>query len=294
MSKVLVIDGNNLLYRVYYKFSSMRAMDGTPTGISYGFPMVLQSLIVKFKPSQVVVVFDGGNAKKRLEILPEYKLREKKEGFDKEDFMRQWEVVKRFLEILCVPYIQIRYHEADDLIWLVARGLKRRNRVIIVSSDKDFVQLLGKNVEIWNPSKKVLITTKNAKVVMGYESYQCVDYLTLDGDKSDNIPGYPGVGPVTAKAFLEEHNSITDFLKSGAEKFKKIEPEPLEAVYRVNRAIIDIKYFCRKYITYKDFKSARVLINDTIDTETLAYICADNSIKTFIKKPFIKAFKNLL
>lgn len=294
-NKILVVDGNNLLHRVYYKFSSMRSFNGSSTSISYGFPMVLQSIITKIKPKKVIVVFDGGRSKYRIDLLPDYKRRIRKDSFDADDFYRQFDIVKKFLEILCIPYIQMENEEADDLIWLVARKFKRKYRVIIMSSDKDFNQLLSKNITIWNPKRKMMVTIDNVKELFGYHHYQCVDYLSLDGDNSDNIKGYKGVGIKTAIKFLEEHNSIKEYLLSPKEiTFKKIDKPQLEEIWLKNRLLIDIKLYCRKYIDYKKFKRSRTIFNKEIDIKELKLICADNSIKSFIKKPFIKTFKNLL
>lgn len=292
-NNILIIDGNNALYRAYYKFNSLRSVSGTPTGITYGFTYILKALLIKFKPKDLYVIFDGGRSSERKVILPSYKKRDKKEGWDANDFFRQKEITLEILKCLGVKVIEKKHTEADDMIWLLTRRLKRKNHVTIVSSDKDFNQLLSKNVDIWNPAKKGLITIDNIKTIFGYEAYQCVDYLILDGDKSDCIPGYPGVGPKTAIKFLEEYGSIYNYLNNQEYKFKKWDRGKLETLYVDNKQLIDLRLFVRKYLHSRDLIIKNKNIKH-IDEKELKFLCGENSIKTFVKPPFIKEFKNIL
>jgi len=292
-NRVLVIDGNNLMYRAYYKFSSMKAVSGTPTGITYGFTFILKGLITQLQPQDIYVVFDGGRSKERMAILPGYKDRDKKEGWDANDFYRQKAVTNEILSCLGIKVIEKAKTEADDVIWLLIRKLKRKNHVTLVSSDKDFNQCLSKNVDIWNPGKKCLITEDNVKKLFGYEAKQCVDYLILDGDDSDGIPGMPGVGPKTAIKFLEQYGSIYNFLDDESNTFMKWDRNVLVDKYLDNRQLIDLRLFVRKYLTSKDLVINNKGVTE-INEEELQFICGENSIKTFMKPPFIKTFKNLL
>lgn len=294
---IIVVDGNNAAYRAYYKHSALKSINGTPTGIIYGFTHIIKGLLTQFKPDDIYVVFDGGRSKERMKILPNYKNRDKtkagKRDFDKDDFYRQMQISGQILKCLGIKVIQRPKTEADDIIWLLIRKLKRKNKITLVSSDKDFNQCLSDNVEIWNPGRKLIVTTKNIKNQFGYEAKDCVDYLVLDGDASDKIPGMPGVGPKTAIKFLDEWGSIENYLSDPKSQFKKWDRDKLKNVYKINKPLIDLRIFARKYLTSKDL----VIFNKgikKIDKKELAFICADNSIRTFIKPPFIKAFQNLL
>ena len=292
-NEIMVIDGNNLMYRAYYKFSAMKSLSDTPTGITYGFTFILKGLITTLYPDDVYIVFDGGRSKERMDICPGYKDREKKEGWDGNDFYRQKGITLEILKCLGIKVIEKAKTEADDVIWLLIRKLRKHNKVTLISSDKDFNQCLSKNVNIWNPGKKCLVTTDNVKQLFGYEAKDCVDYLILDGDKSDKIDGMPGVGPKTAIKFLEEYGSIYNYLDNPELQFKKWDRGKLEETYIRNRELIDLRLFVRKYLSYKDL----VVMNDNvkeIDFRELSFICADNSIRTFTKPPFVKVFKNLL
>jgi len=271
----------------------MRSMSGTPTGITYGFIYILKGLISQLKPDDVYIIFDGGRSKERMGILNSYKDREKKEGWDADDFYRQKGLTNDMLTCLGVKVIEKKKTEADDMIWLLIRKLKRHNKITLISSDKDFNQCLSKEVQIWNPGKKCMVTIKNVEKLFGYKAESCVDYLILDGDASDKIPGMPGVGPKTAIKFLNEYGSIYNYLDNPKFKFKKWDRGKLEEVYLRNRELIDLRLFVRKYLTSKDLIIKNENITE-IDLKEFSFICADNSIRTFMQPSFIKQFKNLL
>lgn len=294
---IIIVDGNNAAYRAYYKHSALKSINGTPTGIIYGFTQIMKGLLTQFNPDDFYVVFDGGRSEERMQILPNYKNRDKTKGgkrdFDYDDFNYQMGITMQIMKCLGVKVIKRAKTEADDMIWLLIRKLKRKgHRVTLVSSDKDFNQCLSKNVSIWNPGRKLLVTVDNCKQVFGYEASECVDYLILDGDASDKIPGYPGCGPKTALAFIKDWGSIYNYLDTKGSQFRKWERSRLEDLYIDNRQLIDLRVFVRNYLTSKDL----VILNQGvgINEKELAYICADHSIRTFTKPPFIKAFKNIL
>lgn len=292
-NKHLIIDGNNLCHRAYHQFKNMSSKEGRNSSMVFGMPHILESLVRLHKPDRVLVVFDKGVDKKRREILPEYKRREKKTDFDYENFIQQKEDVQKMLEYLGVPYLQPDKGEADDIIWLYARKYKRRgDHSIIVSTDKDFNQLLSKGVSIHHPWKKIRITHKNVNQYYPYTAEQCVDYLILEGDKSDNIEGYKGVGKVTATKFLAKHGSIQNYLKSDAPEDKRIKRSKLEEIYLRNRLLIDIRLFCRRYINPKDIN--KPISTGKINKKELAQLCAKYSITTFTKENFLKTFLKLL
>jgi DNA polymerase-1 len=291
-NKTIIIDGNNLLHRAYNKYKSMRSDDGKLTGSIFGFPYILRSLIRLHSPTKVIVVFDGGRDKRRLKLLPDYKKRKIREDFDYENFISQKEEVMKILSFLCIEVLHNKNFEADDLIWLVARKYSRKGKVMIVSSDKDFIQLIDKQISIWNPWKDDRITHLNYKKHYKFSPEQCVDYLSLDGDTSDNIPGYKGVGEKTALAFLDEYGSIDNYLSDlSLPEHKKIKRKELKALYKVNKEIIDVKLFCKKHkIKLKDCKTKT---SKKIDIKELRLLCSKYSITSIIKDDFIQTFKQI-
>lgn len=292
-NSLLIIDGENLLHRSYHKFLKFKSSDGIPTGAIYGFLKILHSNIYRFNPTNVIVTFDNGRSKHRLDILPEYKAGRKKLGMDYESLQTQKRVIMKILKRLGVPYIfdkgfKMNY-EADDYIALLTE--KFNGNITILSSDKDFHQLITERVKIMSPSKDTIITEKNCKDLTGYNPNQCVDYLSLVGDDSDNIPGYRGIGDKRAITFINEYSSISQFLKSSKE-CKGINKETLKGVWKDNRRLIDLYYFLGLHpIPIENIPI--VYGSSPIDTFRLMGIFDKYSLDSFKTSIFIDEFKNL-
>ena len=299
--KLVIFDGNHLAYRAFYKFANLKTLDGVRTAVIYGMPYVAESLIRRLSPDEVVVVFDGGRSQFRLDLLPTYKQRDQKLGFDKADFYRQRDVGMELFQAMGLRIVQKRYFEADDLIAMVARRYANANwNVTIVSGDKDFNQLIQQScnylptlfgeISIYNTGKAKYYTYRNLEKELGYRPEQTVDYLSLLGDKSDKIPGYPGIGPVKASQLLKEYGSIQNFLKSD-DKFGKVDKVELKKVWKLNRKLIDIKYFYRKFLIKEEIPW--VYPNYGFDLDKLKILCGSYEINSFLKPQFIKTFKKL-
>lgn len=294
-NKVVIIDGNNMLYRAYYRYKMFTSKKNIPTGIIFGFPYILHSIIKHQLPTDVFVVFDGGRDKVRTELLPDYKKRDLKVGFDKDSFYLQKDVVEKILKTLGVKVISREKTEADDIIWGLAKKLRKDNQVVIVSSDKDFNQLISKNISVWNPKAGMRYHLGNIKSETGFEAYEWKDYLVLDGDKSDNIPGLKGVGQVRIRKFLDEFQSIESYLKSPVKELSGFKKNELEEVYLRNRILIDLRLFYRRYLN--ELKLNKYLYDPKIkevDVLELAYICSKYEVTTFTKDNFISTFNKLL
>ena len=286
---IVLVDGNNLLYRCYFKFGGMVNKQGLPSSMVFGYPYVLKSLINKFNPKKVINVFDGGKSPERVKLLPDYKKREPKLGFDIDDFRVQKQVIMGLLPALNTSVIWQRHHEADDLIYMLARKYQRKYKIIIISSDKDFNQLVNENVICHNPHKGIEITPKNMGHRFGYEPHECVDWLILEGDKSDNIPGYKGMGEKRIRDFLNMHSSIAIYLKSNMQ-YKKLDNALLADIYKRNRCLIDLAYYFRKF--NRGMKIP--FVGKPRFAKHYIWEIADQyDINTFKKKDFLEPFKNL-
>lgn len=292
-NKILIIDGNNMLYRAYYKFQNLRTTKRSPSGVIYGFPFILNSLIKSHLPDDVIVVFDGGRDEKRLELHPEYKgERDKKKiDFDKKDFFRQRNIVIKMLRFLGIKVVHQKGKEADDLIWLITRRYKRTWQVVIASSDKDFAQMISKNVSVWNPKLNKRITHKNCFEIMKYTPENCVDYLTLVGDESDNIKGMPGVGVARAANFFSLGYTIESYLTSYDEEITSFPRNRLEPVFLLNRKLINVRLFVRKYMSIND---ATISIPKKINEREFKFLCSNHEITSFMKDGWLHAFEKLL
>jgi DNA polymerase-1 len=270
----------------------MRTLDGIKTAITYGAPYILESLIRKLGPDKVIIVFDSNRHKFRTDLHPEYKHRDPKLGFDKTDFFRQRDELIEIFSNLGLPIAKKDGFEADDIIYQIAqREQVNETEVVVVSGDKDFNQMVNKFIWVWNTSKDFKITHYNMKVKIGYTPEQCVDYLCLIGDDSDNIPGIRGIGEKKALEFLEKFSSIRNFLKQPDSKFGKLDKAVVRESYQLSRRLINLQLFYRKFLK----KEKVTLYRDPkgINMPALRKLCAKNEINTFIKPDFIATFKSL-
>lgn len=289
--RILLVDGNHLIYRAYYKFSGLRTLDGKQTSIIYGAPYILESIIRRLGADKVFVVFDHSRSKFRTNLLPDYKKRDSKLGDNKEDFYDQRDELMKLLMAFGITVFQPKGYEADDVIgYLTQQYYKMGWEVVIVSGDKDFVQLINKRVLLYNVNKGKMVDESNCYSNYSYTPKQCVEYLSICGDSSDKIPGYRGMGPKTAEKLFNNFGSVKKFLKS-TDTMGKINKEVLSGVYDLNRKLIDIMYFVRKELNPKEMEP----INKApeISEKKLKGICRENQINSFLKVQFFKTYQNL-
>lgn len=294
--KLIIVDGSNLAFRAYMKFQKLKNSSGDNVGLIYGFLRILSQYITRFRCSYVIVSFDtkaskDSNFKKAL--LPEYKIHRahrKKINIDYEDFNKQLRSVKKCLKYLGVPVIWDKKglgHEADDYIAKIA--IEHKDLVLIISSDKDFCQLIDSRIKVFNPFKNKTLSNGTCRGVMGYTPQECVDYLTLVGDSSDDIPGYSGIGPVKARKFLDEFGSIQNFLKSRDNTFAGIDYDALEYIKGRNFKLIDLKSCFNEH----PVKKIPMIVSKGIDKKKLKLIFTKYQFKSFLTEDFLKPFKRL-
>lgn len=288
-NKLVILDGSHLAYRAYHKFPNLHTLDGVNTSVVYGIPYIVESLIRKFIPDKAIITLDGGRSPFRMGLLPSYKQRDQKLGFDKEDFYRQKDDAMKFMNALGISISGKKGFEADDLIAMISRRYAIRGwDVIIISGDKDFNQLIDDNILVYNTGKNVLMDQFNLIKYTGYDPDQCVDYLCLTGDHSDNIPGYPGIGEIRGVKFLQEFGSVNRFLGSD-NKFGKVDKQKLKEIYKFNRQIIDLKFFYRKFLIKEKMPIEHGIFND----EKLKKLCRQFETNSFLKPQFINTYKTL-
>lgn len=281
----------NMVYRAYHAYSNL-TNGGKPVSIIFGMPSIVNGLINNFHPDQLYIVWDGERHKRRLELCPNYKQgRRKKEPEEARLFYSQVKEVRKLFKYLGIKQILHPEMECDDYIYSLTKKFKKNkdNKITIVSSDKDFHQLLCSNVKIYNPSKEGLIHHKNLSTDYPYTVNQASDYLCLIGDDSDNITGYPGVGEVTAKAFFQQFSSIEEFLKSD-KQIKRIDKEKLEKLYVINKEMIDLKLFHQKNVHSKIVIRYFGGKNPIHNVKKLTDLCFQYNIRMFLKPEFLKNY----
>lgn len=288
MNKVLIMDGHNMMYRQYHSLARL-TNKGKPVSIIYGLPLLVSSYLKRFNPKEAILVWDGRKSAIRKSLLPDYKLRDKRVDMDMEDIFSQREVVMEIFSYLGLNQVHNPDQEADDLIYMLTRKhTKAGNRVVIASNDKDFHQLISKRVNVIN-AKEVLLTPNNLLDNFNYSPQQVVDYLCLDGDKSDKIPGYPGMGEKRISLFFSEFASITEYLQSN-KTLKHLDKKRLEEIYERNRQLIDLNLYYKKYL--KGNAKIRYIPrkNPEMNIKALKKICARYSIVSFNRSSFINPF----
>ena len=227
--RILMIDGLNLFFR-NFAVMNMVNPDGVHIGGLGGFFRSLGAMIRQTKPTQVYVVFDGaGSANNRKNINPLYKSGRDLQRItnwdafdDKQDEddskVDQMVRVIQYLKTLPVKTISIDKVEADDIISYLSSVVvnKPEDKVFIVSSDKDFIQLVNDRISVWSPTKKKLYTPEVVREEFQVPSHNFVMYRVIDGDKSDNVPGIKGFGLKTlikkVPKILEDNKITTDDL----------------------------------------------------------------------------------
>lgn len=209
---VYLIDGTNLIFRAYYAIRHLSTSKGFPTNAIYGFTNMLLKLLRDEKPAHIAIVFDSGKPSFREEIYPEYKANREEPP---DDLIQQFPHIPRIVDALNIPNISHEGVEADDVIGTIARfSVQKGDKVVIVTGDKDFMQLVDANVSLLDTMKEKRITEKEVKEKFGVEPGKVVDVLALMGDASDNIPGVHGIGPKTATKLIKEFGDLENLIKN--------------------------------------------------------------------------------
>lgn len=225
---VFLIDGTALLYRSFYARSNLSRSDGFPTGAINTTLRTVLNLLKKEQPTFCGFIMDGKGPNFRHDLYDQYKANRPAMP---EDLAAQIEPVREGVQMLGLKLLVSEGVEADDCIASLAARYKGGRPVVIVGSDKDLKQCLDENVVILNPAGKQekLITLESFREEEGMEPNQWPDFQALIGDSSDNIPGIPKVGPVTAKKIMADYPTLED-LRDGYENLppklrEKVEPE---------------------------------------------------------------------
>ncbi|MFQ6038297.1 MAG: DNA polymerase I [Candidatus Aminicenantales bacterium] len=208
--KIYLIDGNALLYRAFYAIKRLSAPGGFPTNAIYGFLNMLRKLQEKEKPRYLGIVFDTPGPTVRHEAYEEYKAHRKPMP---EDMEVQIPVLKKILKAMKIPVLEFANYEADDVLGSLARKAASKNlRAVIVSTDKDLLQLVDEKTTVYNPAKEIHLDRQKVEEEFGVPPSRVTDVLALWGDPSDNVPGVPGIGEKTSKALIRQFDSLDELI----------------------------------------------------------------------------------
>ncbi len=201
-----LVDLSGYVFRAYHAIGMLTSSSGEPTNAVYGTVTMLDKLVRQRKPALLGVAMDSRRASFRREIYPEYKANR---DTPPEDLVRQFPRVAEVVEASAIPILQQEGMEADDVIATAVRQARKlRLRVVIVSADKDLMQLVGDDVLMWDSMRDRVVGPIEVLERFGVRVDQVRDLLALMGDTSDNVPGVPSVGPKTARDLLVEHGTL--------------------------------------------------------------------------------------
>ena len=211
-----VIDGNSLMHRAFHAVPpTMNAPDGRPTNAIFGFLNMFLKMVDAFNPDGVVVAFDKGKPRVRMEMLPQYKAQ--RPPMDP-DLHAQFPMIKELLAALNVPILQSEGWEGDDILGTMARlGEQAGCDMLLVTGDRDMYQLVTEHVNVVSTRKglsDVAIMTPESvdDLYHGITPALVPDFYGLKGDTSDNIPGVPGIGPKKASALIAQYGSLDEVI----------------------------------------------------------------------------------
>ena len=250
-----LIDGTAYIYRAYHAIRGLTNSTGLPTNAAFGFTRILIKLIEDRSPEYVVMFFDAKGPTFRHKIYKDYKANRPPMP---EDLSVQIPHIKKITQGFKIPVIEMQGFEADDLIGtfsLKAEGVGFS--VVMVTGDKDFVQLVTDKAIIWDPMKEKTIDMKTVRESFGVEPNQMIDVMGLSGDTSDNIPGVPGIGPKTALALIKTFGSM-DSLYEQLDKITKKKQNQNLVQYKaqafLSRDLVKINTQVPIAFTPQDFK----------------------------------------
>ena len=218
-----LIDGSGYIFRAYYALPPLsRKSDGLPTGAVSGFCSMLFKLLEDSRaddsnerPTHFAVIFDSARKNFRNDIFKDYKANRSEAP---EDLAPQFEYIRKSVKAFNLPCVELLNYEADDLIATYAKQISKLGaKVTVISSDKDLMQLVSKDIRLYDPMKNKVIGEKEVIEKFGVKPDQVIDVQSLAGDSSDNIPGVPGIGVKTAAELINKYKNLDTLLKKASE-----------------------------------------------------------------------------
>lgn len=206
MKKIYLVDVSSMFFRAFFAIRSLTSPTGMPTNAIYGFISMITKLLKDEKPDYLVFCYDLPGPSFRAEIYPEYKAHRDETP---KDLIPQIPYIKKIISAFGFPAFEKSGFEADDLIGTIAKfGLKNHCQVVIVSGDKDFSQLIEPGICLLDTMKEQRLDSDGIIAKWGVRPDQFIDYLSLVGDSSDNIPGVDGIGAKGAQKLISDFDSL--------------------------------------------------------------------------------------
>jgi len=209
-STLYLVDGSGYIFRAFYALPQLNNSRGMPTNAVYGFVRMLLKLLKDAHPARLAIVFDSPKKTFRDDLFESYKANRTSPP---NDLVVQIPYIHRLVEAFRIKSLILGGYEADDLIGTLAvRAARRKIHTVIVTADKDFMQLVGPHVTLWDTMRDKRTGTREVRERLGVEPRAVVDLMALMGDAIDNVKGIPGVGEKTASALIQKFGSLEQLL----------------------------------------------------------------------------------
>ncbi len=240
---VYLIDGSAYIYRAYHAIAPLTNSEGMPTHAVFGFLNILKRMLKEKNPKYLAVAFDMRGPVFRHEMYADYKANRPPMP---DDLAVQIPYIKELVQAMNIPCFEKQGIEADDIIASSAKILEEQGyTVVVVSGDKDLLQLVNENTVMWDPMKDKIMDIAAVEEKYNVKPQQLLDCYALMGDSSDNVPGVPGIGPKTAEKLINQHQSLEGVYEAleGMKKSKMKErlAENKEKAF-LSRDLIRLKY----------------------------------------------------
>ncbi|MDC0531246.1 DNA polymerase I [Alphaproteobacteria bacterium] len=279
-NNILLIDGSGYIFRAFYGLPPMTNKNGVPVNAVFGFTKMLIKLIDDLKPNYAAVIFDVSRKTFRNDI---YELYKANRSDPPEDLIPQFSLIREATYAIGLPVVEMEGFEADDLIATYTNiALKVKKKAIVVSSDKDLMQLVDDNTILFDPMKQLWIDDTKVFEKFGVLPNKVIDVQSLAGDSSDNIPGVPGIGIKTAAELISQYGNL-DQLLIKAPKIKQNKRRENLIKFadqaRLSRLLVTLEKNVPVTLDIEDFK-----INPVLDLNKLVPFLELHNFKSLIRK----------
>ena len=273
--KLILVDGSSYLYRAFHALPPLANSKGHPTGAIYGVINMINKLLHDQGTDHFVVIFDAPGTTFRNDLYSEYKANRPPMP---DDLRPQIKPIHQIIKAMGLPLIMIKNVEADDVIGTLSKEAASNGMDVIISTgDKDMTQLVDQNITLINTMNDEKLDRDGVKQKFDVYPEQIIDYLTLMGDKADNIPGIPGVGAKTASKWLNKYLTLENLINKSDEISGKIGEK--------FRSSLNLLPLSKKLVTIDKDLDLRLTPSDlkrvSIDTEKLKSIYKELELKTF-------------
>jgi len=209
--RLIIVDVSNFIFRAYFAIQRpMTSPTGVPTKAVYGVQSMMLKMLSEHKPSHIFLARDTKGGSFRNKIYPEYKANRSEPP---EDLIPQFALIDKLINLMNLPTFSLDEYEADDIIGSACVQWKDHfDEIYIASGDKDLMQFVGGNIKLLDTMKDKLYSPVDVEEKMGVRPDQIVDYLSIVGDASDNIPGMKGIGAVGAAKLLKEFGTLENII----------------------------------------------------------------------------------